>query len=125
MRKLLFVLLLAATPAYADSPETVLVTYYPKPGKETEMLRILRDEWAVLTKLNLVVGTHQLYRAESEGGGRVLFVEIFTWKSSEIPDNAPPEVRKVWGEMGGNTTKLEVFEIKPVELSPPAAAPSR
>ena len=124
MQKLIFVLLLAATAAYADT-ETVLVTYHPKAGKESEMLRILKDEWAVLTRLNLVVGVHQLYRAESEGGGKPFFVEIFTWKSSEIPDHAPPDVRKVWAEMGANTDKLEVFEIKSVESSPPAAAPSK
>jgi hypothetical protein len=27
------------------------------------------------------------------------FVEIFTWKSAEIPDHAPAEVRAVWQEL--------------------------
>ncbi len=125
MRKLLFVLLIAGS-AYADTPETVLVTYRPKAGKEAEMLRILGDEWATLTRLNLVTGQHQLYKGESEGG-TVMFFEIFTWKGHEIPDHAPPEVRKIWGEMTANTDKLQVFEITPVtaESSPPAAAPSK
>ena len=120
----LFVLLFATVSAYADATETVLVTYHPKAGKETEMLRILRDEWSTLTKLSLVTGGHQLYRGESEAG-TVIFVEIFTWKSNEIPDHAPAEVRKIWAEMNANTDKLDFFEIKPisVESSPPAAAP--
>src|SRR6266536_1788292 len=97
MRKLLLILLLAV-PVYADTPETVLVTYHPRQGKEAQMLKILQDEWSTLTKMNLVTGSHQLYRGESEGG-RVIFVEIFTWKSHEIPDNAPPEVRRIWSDM--------------------------
>ncbi len=115
MRKLLsYTLLFAAAAAYADTPETMLVTYHPKTGKNAEMLRILKDEWAVLTKLNLVVGGHQLYRAETEGGSSY-FVEIFTWRDQNIPDNAPPEARKVWAEMNANTDKLEFAEIKPVD----------
>jgi hypothetical protein len=122
MQKLLCVLLFAGA-AYADTPETVLVTYHPKPGKEAEMLRILKDEWATLTKLDLVSGAHQLYRAEDEAG-RAFFVEIFTWKGHEIPDHAPPEVRKVWAEMNANTDKLEFVEITPI-LPPPHVIPSR
>ena len=118
MRKLL-VLLLFATAAYADTPETVIATYHPKAGKDAEMLRILRDEWAVLTKLNLVVGPHQLYRAQTEGG-TTYFVEIFTWKDQNIPDNAPPELRKVWAEMNANS-KLDFAEITPVPDRPPTA----
>jgi hypothetical protein len=125
MRKLLFLIFIAAA-AYGDTPETVFITYYPKPGKDAEMLRILKDEWNALTKLSLVTGGHQLYRAESESG-KSFFVEIFTWKGHEIPDHAPPEVRKVWAEMHANVEKLEFFEITPisVESSPPAAAPSK
>jgi hypothetical protein len=123
MRNFFCVLFLAAA-AYGETPETVLVTYHPKAGKETEMLRILKDEWAILTRLNLVTGGHQLYRARSEGGDS-FFVEIFTWK--DAPDMAPPEVRKVWAEMHANVEKLEFVEITPItsELSLPAAGPSR
>jgi hypothetical protein len=119
-------MLFAATAVYADKPETVITTYHPKAGKGAEMLRILRDAWDVYTKLNLVVGAHQLYRAQPEGG-KAYFVEIFTWRDENIPDHAPPEVRKVWAEMNANTDKLEFAEITPVSAgsSPPAAAPSK
>jgi len=42
-------------------------------------------------------------------------VEIFTWRDENIPDNAPPEGRKVWAEMNANTDKLEFAQIKPVD----------
>jgi hypothetical protein len=29
----------------------------------------------------------------------VYFVEIFTWRDSAIPDNAPSEVRAFWDQM--------------------------
>ena len=119
MRKLLLILAFA-TAAYADKPETVITTYYPKAGKQDEMLRILRDAWSVYTKMNLVTGAHQLYRAQPEGG-KTYFVEIFTWRDENIPDNAPPEVRKVWAEMHANTDKLEFAEITPIPDHPPMA----
>ena len=67
MRKLLLLLAFASA-AYADKPETVITTYYPKSGKDVEMVRVLRDAWTVYTKLHLVTGAHQLYRAQTEGG---------------------------------------------------------
>jgi hypothetical protein len=119
MRKLLLVLAFVATAAYAEKPETVITTYYPKPGKDAEMLRILRDAWSVYTRLNLVTGQHQLYRATTEGGTSY-FVEIFTWKDESIPDNAPPDVKKIWADMNANS-KLDFAEITPVPDRPPTA----
>lgn len=116
MRKLLFILAFA-TAAYAEKPETVIATYYPKHGKDAEMLRILRDAWSIYTRLNLVTGEHQLYRATTEGGASY-YVEIFTWKDESIPDNAPPDVKKVWAEMGANTSKLDFAEITPIPDHP-------
>lgn len=113
MRKLLFVAFLVALSARAETPETVIGMYYPKPGKQEEMLRILKNYGAVLTRLNLIVGTHQLYRAETEGGN-VYFVDIFTWRDENIPDNAPPEVKTVWAEMRANTDRLDFASITPV-----------
>jgi hypothetical protein len=122
MRKLLLILAMATT-AYAETPETVITTYHPKAGKEAELLQVLRDAWSVYTKLNLVTGTHQLYRATPEGGA-AYFVEIFTWRDEAIPDNAPPEVLKVWNAMRTTTDKLEFAEIKPVPDRPPTARKS-
>ena len=127
MRTLICVLLFAGA-AYAETPETVITTYHPKAGKEAELLQVLRDAWSVYTKMNLVTGAHQLYRATPEGG-TAYFVEIFTWRDESIPDNAPPEVLKVWSAMRATTDKLDFAEIKPVPDHPPTArkspAPSR
>ena len=119
MRKLLLILAFA-TAAYAEKPETVITTYYPKPGKDAEMIRILRDAWAIYTRLSLVTGQHQLYRATTEGGTSY-FVEIFTWKDESIPDNAPPEVKRVWADMNANTSKLDFAEITAIPDRPPTA----
>ena len=122
MRKLLLILALAGA-AYADTPETVIVTYKPKSGKEAELLRAVQNAWSVYTRLNLVTGPHQLYRATPEGG-TAYFVEIFTWRDESIPDKAPPEVLKVWGEEGASADKVDFAEVKPVPDRPPTARKS-
>lgn len=114
MRRLFVLILFVAAAAYAE-PETVIVNYYPKPGKDADVLRSIHEAWRVMTKLNLVTGDHQLYQAQSEGGGRTFYVEILTWRDASIPDNIPAEVKKVWGEMNANTAKLDIFELKPVQ----------
>jgi len=119
MRKILF-LLAFATAAYGQKPETVLSTYYPKPGKETELLQTVRDAWAVYTKLDLMTGAHQLYRAQTEGGS-VYYVEIFTWRDENTPDHAPADVKKVWAELQANCAKLVFAEITPIPDRPQTA----
>lgn len=122
MRKLLLILAFA-TAAYGQKPETVLSTFYPKPGKDAELLQALREEWAVYTRLNLVTGEHQFYRATTEGGS-TYYVQIFTWKDESIPDNAPPEVKKVWAVLNANTAKLDFAEITAIPDRPPTARKS-
>ena len=86
-------LLLVASAAAAAQPETVLITYHPSPGNEAKLEQVIADHWATATKLGLVQPPHVLVR-----NGKTL-VEIFTWKDASIPDNAPPEITKIWGEM--------------------------
>src|ERR1043166_6590932 len=116
----LFLIFALATAAYAQKPETVLSTFYPKPGKVAELLALLREEWSVYTRLNLVIGEHRLFRATTEGGTSY-FVEIFTWKDESIPDNAPPEVQKVWADLRANTSRLDFAEISAIPDHPPTA----
>src|SRR5689334_7798564 len=86
-------LLLVAFAATAAQPETVLVTYHPSPGNEAKLEQVIADHWATATRLGLVQPPHALVR-----DGKTL-IEIFTWKDASIPDNAPPEITKIWGEM--------------------------
>ncbi|HWW62846.1 MAG TPA: hypothetical protein VN181_15840 [Thermoanaerobaculia bacterium] len=92
-------LLLAATAAHAASPpETVLAYFYPKPGKEAQLEKILGDYWTTLARLDLVDAPRVTLRG-SDAKGRVYYVVVQTWKSVDIPDNAPPEIVKIWDAM--------------------------
>jgi hypothetical protein len=134
MRKsfLFLTLLLLTTASYADTPETVISIDRPKPGKEQELLNAIREHRATQLRLGLITGPHHLFRAEDDAG-RPMYVEIFTWKGHDIPDHAPPEIRKVWDKMNAAVETrdgrqgIEFYEITPVseESSPPAAVPSK
>lgn len=78
----------------AATPETVVVTYHPKPGSEAQLQKLIERQWQTLTDLQAVTGSHSLYRADG------LFVEILTWKDASIPDNAPAPIRAIWADMG-------------------------
>ena len=82
-----------------DSPETVIVTYLAKPGSEDALEKIIQKHWETLRRLKLVTAdVHVLYRGEDERG-KSFFVNIFTWKNHDAPDNAPPEVEAIWAQM--------------------------
>lgn len=92
-------LLLAATAAHAASPpETVLAYFYPKPGKEAQLEKILGDYWTTLTRLDLISAPRVTLRG-SDAKGRVYYVLVQTWKSADIADNAPPDIVKIWDAM--------------------------
>lgn len=112
MRKLALVVFLFAAAARAAEPETVMVTVKAKPGQEAQLEAVMKKHWATVKRLDLVTSDpHTLYRT---AGGT--FVDIFTWKSGEIPDNAPPDVLAVWKEMNEAATKLDIVEVHRVSL---------
>ena len=96
------------------------------------MLAAIREAEAVYDKLNALTGPRSLYRAADETGG-VAYVEIFTWRSGDIPDNAPPEIQAVWKKLESlayNRKERRGIEFYAIETlsggsSPRAAAPSR
>ena len=110
---LIFALVLAANIAHAaDEPETVAVTVKAKPGQESKLESVMKKHWATIKRLDLITNdSHLLLRGD---GG--LFIDIFTWKSASIPDNAPAEVLTVWKEMNETSTKLEIMEVKRVRV---------
>ncbi|HEY3203340.1 MAG TPA: hypothetical protein VGL03_06730 [Thermoanaerobaculia bacterium] len=106
-----------------DPPETVIVTYRAKPGSEDALEKVIRKHWATVRRLKLVTeDVHLLYRGEDEPG-KTFFVNVFTWKNHDAPDNAPPEVEAVWAEMQplvearGGHRGIEHPEVKAVPLS--------
>ena len=128
MRSLIFVLLGFLTlSALGETPETILGIARPKPGKEAELLAAIRDDHATMDRLGLITGPYTLYKASDEGGTTV-FVVIFTWKSGDIPDNAPPEVRNSWKRMGALIAKQngcpgsEFWAVEAVPATAPASS---
>jgi hypothetical protein len=45
---------IAAAPAHADEPETVMVTLHAKPGSEADVSRVMAKHWETARRLNLV-----------------------------------------------------------------------
>jgi len=117
MRILVLLVVLSAS-AYADSPETVVVTYSPRDGKEADVEKLIRKHWATLVRLKLVTSDpHLLYRDKDKDGLPVL-VDVLTWKTHGTPDNAPAEVEAIWSQMEaacgkrGDRAGIEFHEVE-------------
>jgi hypothetical protein len=102
----------------ADSnPVTMLVSYYPKAGRETELRRLVEQHYPVLSKLGLVTDMPaQVWQARSKGSDRPYFVELFQWKAAQSSEVAhqTPEVMAVWETMGPILEKLDLVELEKV-----------
>lgn len=111
MKTLIALLFFVVSLHAADDPETVIVTVKAKAGQEARLESVMKKHWATIKRLDLVTGdAHMLLK--SEGG---TFVDVFTWKSHAIPDNAPAEVLAIWKEMNEASTKLDILEVKRVD----------
>ena len=106
--------------ASGDEPETVFVTYRPQPGKEDALLQVLREARATRTRLALAdESPYLLLRAGT--ADNVRFIEVFTWKSEEIPDHAPQEIRDQWDRMQKLVRPLDGhpgIDFEPVRVLP-------
>jgi hypothetical protein len=80
----------------AKDPETVLVTYHVQAGKEAEFDTVLSHAWQLYREDQFVFAKPHVIVRETEGGDKTRFVEIFTWKSHEIPEHAPEAVKTIW-----------------------------
>src|SRR5258708_3561292 len=83
----------------ATSTETVLITYQVLPGKEQELREVLHRTWDVYRKEHLVFAQPHVIVEAKDTGGKVRFVEMFTWISGEAADHAPETVKKLWEQM--------------------------
>lgn len=115
---LAFLLSCSAAASAAAPPETVAVTYRFTRENEAALRRAIEDHWMTVRKLKLVTGPRQFFRGDG------FFLEIFTWKDASIPDDAPPEVRKIWARLESLVDRnegkraLEIEEIHPVGGAP-------
>jgi len=77
-------------------PETMLVTYYVKPGKAAEFQQVLSQAWDIFRRENMVLAKPHVIVRDDEAAGKTNFVEVFTWISHYAPDHAPASVKAVW-----------------------------
>ena len=78
--------------------EAVIAAYRPKPGKESELRKLVRQHRLALDDARLVSSKPTiLLRARSDG----TVLEIFEWKSAKAADEAhqSPALRALWGRL--------------------------
>jgi quinol monooxygenase YgiN len=83
-------------------PVKMHVTYRPKPGKEEELLALIRKHGPALQSTGLIVGGPAvIYRATDKRSGEKFFIETFAWRDEDAPEAAHqmPEVMAVWEPM--------------------------
>jgi hypothetical protein len=66
---------------------------------ENQYAELSSKTWAIYRRLDLVLEKPHLVVRGTDVGGLPYFVEVFTWRSPEIPDHAPPEVRALWQQL--------------------------
>ena len=92
---------LAAAQLPGPGTETIHSVAHVKAGHETEYAQLSEKAWAVYRHLGLVLDRPHVVLRGTDEKGRSYFVEVFTWKSPDIPDHAPPEVRAIWQQLEG------------------------
>lgn len=78
-----------------ERSEAVIAAYRPKPGKDQELRKLVREHRRTLDAARLVTSRPTiLLRARSDG----TVLEIFEWVSAKAADEAHlnPAVRKLW-----------------------------
>ena len=85
--------------AAQSPPETVLITYHVKPGREAELEKILSRAWEIYRQERLVFAEPHVIVRDQGKSGQPRMIEIFTWISHDAPDHAPASVKTIWGEM--------------------------
>ena len=101
----------------SPKPVTMLVSYFPKAGREEELLSLLERHWPTLDRLGLVTSmAPQMWQATDTRTNKRYFVELFQWKDAEASDIAhqTPEVMAIWEPMGPILDELQLTEVEPV-----------
>jgi hypothetical protein len=100
-------------------PVTMLVSYYPKKGKEKVLLTLIKKQWSTLHRAGLVSKMRpRIWRAVDKQMNRTFFVEVFQWKDARSSDIAhrTPEVMAIWDPMEPFLQNLQLSRIEPISL---------
>lgn len=96
-------------------PVTNIVTYIPKPGKEAELLALVRKHEPALRASGLVTAEpFRIWKAFDVRKERTSYIEYFQWKDGNASDLAhqTPEVMSVWEPMGPVLEDLVICEVE-------------
>jgi hypothetical protein len=98
-------------------PVTNIVTYIPKPGKEAELLALVKKHEPALRSVGLASPEpFRVWKAFDIRKKRVSYMEYFQWKDGSSSDVAhqTPEVMAVWEPMGPVLDELIICEVEPI-----------
>lgn len=114
---------LAAAQLPGPGTETIHSVAHVKAGHEVEYAKLSSEAWDLYKRMGLVLDSpHVVLRGRDEKG-RPFFVEVFTWKSPDIPDHAPPAVKAIWQqlenacEVRDDRPGIDFVEVKALELN--------
>jgi hypothetical protein len=94
-----------------ERAETVIAAYRPKPGKDLELRKLVRQHRRTLDKAHLVTKRPTLVlRAPSDG----TVLEIFEWVSAKAADEAHqnPDIREMWNKFALIADFVPLSEIQ-------------
>jgi hypothetical protein len=86
-------------PLLGPETETVLSTYHVRPGQEQAFLAAAARTWTIYRRLDVVLPRPHVLMKQADEGGHAVFVELFTWRSGDIPDHAPAEIEAAWKDL--------------------------
>lgn len=94
----------------SERTETVIAAYRPKPGKDEEVRKLMREHRQALADARLVTNKVPLIlRARSDG----TLVEIFEWASAKAADKAHRHapVRALWNKLAAVADFVALSDI--------------
>ena len=104
----------------ASTPVPVLVAYYPKAGREEQLLPLVQRHWSVLSSLGLVSDVEsRVWRGVDKRSGASYILELFEWSDTTASDTAHqlPEVMAVWEPMGAFLEDMRITRLESVPLA--------
>src|SRR5258708_1604246 len=85
--------------AAAAEPETIYSVAHVKKGQESAYAAAAAKAWDIYRRLDAVFPEPHIVARGADEEGNPYFVEIFIWRSADIPDHAPAEEKAVWKEL--------------------------
>ena len=92
-------IILTAAQLPGRGTETIHSVAHVKAGHESEYAQLSQKAWALYKQLGFVLDRPHVVLRGTDEKGRSYFVEVFTWKSPDIPDHAPAEVKAIWQQL--------------------------